>query len=119
MAAANEQATIHLAVHRGKMLGSGVGTKLWSREWPGRRIPSDGEEVTLYPEDGDAFDGPSAAVKRRWWAFDGTVMIDLVDFHLDPPPEIERSCRGDYRRAWWTEDGDLEAQLAAAGWAQR
>lgn len=114
------EVTLTLTVHQGEHLGSAGGDRIWQRTYDTPFLPDEGDDVAISRHEDDALDGIQWPVKRRWWGHDGSVLIELVGAHLDPSPQIEKSCDRRYRVAWHRsiEGSDLNDVLAANGWTE-
>jgi hypothetical protein len=57
-------------------------------------------------------------VKRHWFHPDGSYHIEFVPYQkADGANPLSPLIDGAYRAAWWASDEDVDALLAAAGWA--
>lgn len=89
--------------------------------------PAVGENVTLYAEDGTVDgDGPTAAVRKRWYDPSGRMWMSVTPFDVDPAgsrlqliQKVNETEAGGWRDSEvWLEatDGDIYAALTGGGW---
>jgi hypothetical protein len=100
---------------------------LWTREIVTGFLPTPAELFARGATPADAIilcpsqDGPDEGelwpVKRRYWRFDGTVVLELFGMQVDPSPTAGEAMRAARRRSWHTRgNGEPDAVLEAAGW---
>jgi len=107
--------TVHDSKSGGGFSG---GDRIWHKRYPCWFLPNEGDYVSLFDYEGETNDGLTNTVKQRWWQTDGSVLVELVPYQVDPVSMAQSLCDGRYRIAWWTEhDGDLEAMLQEGGWS--
>lgn len=102
-------------------------TDLWTREMTLGFLPAPAglfaravtpaDAIILCPSEDGPDEGDLWLVKRRYWRFDGTVVLELFGMQVDPSPTAGEAMRAARRLSWYTRrNGDPDAVLEAAGW---
>lgn len=114
--------------HGASSFGS-IGTLL-TREVEMGAIPDANETscIELYLDPEEHGGGYMASVKRRYWDFDGTPNLELVEIHVDPTgPLLEhftgraaRSAAPEWHSMCWTTDVDPDPLplMLQSGWME-
>ena len=111
------QITYNVSIYTADNMGSAAGDRLYELKVDSPFLPDPGEILMI--EDGHGDVELNAYIKRRWFAQDGSVTVELVPWHLDPNESMQRHCDGKYRSAWWSDqDGDIRNLLEACGWTR-
>lgn len=114
---------MHLSVGRAQSIGAAF-DGLWERTvrmaflpMPVRPRAAYNDLVMIWPSDEGLDEGLLWPVRRRYWRFDGTAVLELVGMQVDPGERMLRHCDGRYLRSWLSaRDGAPEPRLEAAGW---
>lgn len=100
---------------------------LWTREMTTTFLPlpealfagagTPADKVILCPDEEGPDEGELWPVKRRYWRFDGTPVLELFGMQVDPSPDCGNLLRAMNRLSWYTRrNGRPDIVLAAAGW---